>query len=217
MAITAKDFTTHFASRVAELRDSHGDTVAIGDIADVVASLMTTMEVDLSAIEIQVHREIRGLVEYIEAAKSEIAALDPREIQDTDIPTAINELDAVVNATEAATNSILDAAEKLGELAAELEPAKAEVVGDITTRIYEASNFQDITGQRITKVVATLLHIEAKLVALSKALGEDVGPAPPKGAAETPIAKDMALLHGPSLPQDANSQEDIDALLASFD
>ena len=50
-----------------------------------------------------------------------------------------------------------------GEPAAKLQ--------DATTRIYEACSFQDITGQRITKVVAALKAIEAKVAQIVATFG----------------------------------------------
>ena len=86
---------------------------------------------------------------------------------------------------------------------------------DATTRIYEACSFQDITGQRITKVVATLKTIEAKVAHIIAAFSDrrhDAGSEPlPE---EPPV---MDLLHGPQLPANAMDQTDIDKLLASFD
>ncbi len=65
----AQEFTTHLAERLAELRNTYGDSVDVGDIADVVGSLMTTMDGDISAVDIQIRRDILALVDYIERAK----------------------------------------------------------------------------------------------------------------------------------------------------
>jgi chemotaxis protein CheZ len=84
------------------------------------------------------------------------------------------------------------------------------------TRIYEACNFQDITGQRISKVVATLKTIETRLVSLAAAVGHGGGaaakagkPGPQDGAKPS----DADLLNGPQLPQNAKKQDEVDALL----
>jgi chemotaxis protein CheZ len=83
------------------------------------------------------------------------------------------------------------------------------------TRIYEACNFQDITGQRISKVVATLKTIETRLVSLAAAVGHGEGaaksgkPAPQDGSK----GSDAGLLNGPQLPQNATKQDEVDALL----
>jgi len=207
--------------KIAEIRVKQGDTVPITEIADIVGALMTSMEGDISAAQFEVRREIGDLVAYLDSARREIAAISPAEIKHRDIPGATDELDAVVGATEMATNTILDAAEELSDLASDLTAEQQKRVGDIAARIFEASNFQDITGQRITKVVTTLRHIESKVTALARAFGEDVGTvsdAEPALQPETLAGTDDTdLLNGPQLPGAGNTQEDIDALLASFD
>jgi len=214
--MSATGWTHSLAQRVEALRHEHGESVELDDIVGVVESLIETMEGDITGVQVRVRSELHGLIEYIQQAKTEIAALSPGEIHDQHIPVATDELDEVVKATEEATGAILDAAEELENLAGELSGEAAEKITEITTKIYEASNFQDITGQRITKVVNTLKHIESKVRVLSEACGyelqRDFG-----GDEAAPPSDDAALLHGPQLPANANSQDDIDALLASFD
>ena len=84
------------------------------------------------------------------------------------------------------------------------------------TRIYEACNFQDITGQRINKVVKTLKYIEEKIDALLTAFGEGLADAPPPPPPE-PGDENARLMHGPQLPAVANKQDEIDAILASLE
>ena len=126
-----------------------------------------------------------------------------------------DELDAIVGATERATNDILDAAEKLENLAGELPPEVGQGLTEATTMIYEACNFQDITGQRITKVVKALKHIEEKVEALVDAFGDEFrgskAPAAPDDKAGASVT-DEDLLNGPQLPQKAHDQASIDAL-----
>jgi chemotaxis protein CheZ len=87
------------------------------------------------------------------------------------------------------------------------------------TRVYEACNFQDITGQRITKIVKTLQHIEVELDKIVGLFGDfdgaDTEPREKKTKPEAP--SDESLLNGPQLTETAATQEEIDALLASFD
>ncbi|HUN51697.1 MAG TPA: protein phosphatase CheZ [Candidatus Sulfotelmatobacter sp.] len=215
--MAANAYKTTLSRRVEALQAERGDSVKLSEVAGVVESLMTTMEGDISAIDIQMHRELQELADYIRRAKDEIAAIQPQEIPNQHISIATDELDAVVQATEQATGVILDAAEQLGDLAKKLEGDAAAQIDAITTRIYEASNFQDITGQRITKVVRTLHHIENKVTALARAFGHDMQASPAAGAVAKAAEGDLALLNGPQMPDKANSQADIDALLASFD
>ena len=90
----------------------------------------------------------------------------------------------------------------------------AEKLQAATTKIYEACSFQDITGQRITKVVTTLKTIEGKVGHIIGTFG------PAMGAARTSadhVASEANLLNGPQLPAHAMDQSDIDKLLASFE
>jgi chemotaxis protein CheZ len=214
--MTVTDWTQSLAQSVEALRHEHGETVGLDEVVGVVESLIQSMEGDITGADIRVRSELQSLVEYIQQAKTEIAALSPGEIHDEHIPVATDELDEVVKATEEATGTILDAAEELESLAGELSGEAAEKITAIATKIYEASNFQDVTGQRITKVVNTLKHIETKIRVLAEACGYELQ----REVARSDMAagpSDAVLLNGPQLPANANSQDDIDALLASFD
>ncbi|MEZ5669595.1 MAG: protein phosphatase CheZ [Alphaproteobacteria bacterium] len=160
--------------------------------------------------------DLRELVQYIHKAKGEIAALRPDEIKNQHLSVASDELDAIVQATEEATNEIMEAAETIETFSGQLDEAGQEAVGDAVTRIFQACSFQDITGQRISKVVGALKHIEAKVEHMVGLLGGSAlaaslvqaGPAEP-AEPEDPEAK---LLNGPQLPGKATRQDEIDAM-----
>jgi chemotaxis protein CheZ len=197
--------------------DEAGRPVTREDVAEIVADVISRMVRNPSTIEIRLYGELEELVRFIRSAKAEIAAIRPNEIRDDYITAAADELDAVVGATEEATGRILDAAEQVQVIAKGLaEPARSQLV-ELATGIFEASNFQDVTGQRITKVVKTLKHIETKIGELVTLLGEDIdGVARPAQAepAELPAEE---LMNGPQLPGQGIDQSEIDRLLASFD
>ena len=150
-----------------------------------------------------------------QSAKLEIAEICPADIREEYLPAASNELDAIVKATEEATGTILDAAENIDT---ESQNLGSQAIPDEVIRIFEACSFQDITGQRISKVVNTLKHIEDRIDLLVRAFGAQIR-SPKKQAPESTSQDDMdkALLSGPQLPEEANRQAEIDALLASFD
>ena len=207
-----------FASAIEALRAERGDSVELGEISEVVDSLLQTLTGDVSADDLKVYRELETLAAYIGRAREEIAAIQPREIQAEHIPSATDELDAIVAATEEATGTILDAAEALEGLAEKADEETGREIGEIVTRVYEACNFQDITGQRITKVVKTLQHIEVELDKIVGLFGDDDGGEKPKAKKPDDGSKtDESLLNGPQLSENAATQEEIDALLASFD
>lgn len=205
--------------RLQSLADS-GARAQPTDIAAAVESVMATIEGDLSAVNLKLYAEIEALSRYIESAKAEIADVRPDDIRDEHLPMATDELEAVVGATEHATNAILEAVESIEAVAEELDAAKAQKITDAVTVVYESCNFQDITGQRITKVVTALQQIENKVVALLAAFGEEVARerSQKKAVELSPEDAEKALMNGPAAPADeAISQDDIDALLASFD
>lgn len=208
-------------ARLDELRDTYGDTVKVEDVVDVVDSLMSTMKGDVTSADMELYTELEALATYIHSAKAEIAQLRPDDVKDKYLTSASDELDAIVEATADATNSIMDATELVENVMGEVEQEVSDKLMDATTKIYEACTFQDITGQRITKVVTALQHIEEKIDALVDAFGSEIE----KFKAENPEPEDDGpkeitdedLLEGPQLEGQGKSQEDIDALLASFD
>ena len=222
MAVSGVDID--IKGRLSELRELHGDTVAIENIAGVVESIMVSMKGDLTASDLALYNELEALAQYIHDAKTDIAALRPDEVTDDYIPTASDELDAIVSATESATNTIMDSVEIVEEVMGSLEGENADKLMMATTQIYEACGFQDITGQRITKIVKALKDIEEKIDALVKAFGSEIAKVKEEQARKKPAVDDGGadisdedLLNGPQMTEEAKSQDDIDALLASFD
>jgi chemotaxis protein CheZ len=205
--------------RLDRIRVRHPDP-APEAVAEVVRAVLESMAGDLTAAETALLGEVAELGRTIAAAKAEIAALRVRDINISHIPSATDELDAIVAHTAEATESILEICETLdrvaGKLSGETQRDLSAQLQDATTRIYEACSFQDITGQRITKVVATLKTIEVKVAHIIAAFGDRR-----HDESDVPLAADMppvdALLHGPQLPANAMDQTDIDKLLASFD
>lgn len=182
-------------------------------VADVVRAVLGMSDDDPDTSETSLIAEVEELGRTIASAKAEIAALRVDDITDNHIPSATDELDAIVAHTAAATDQILETCETLDRVAGELTGEPAAQLQDATTRIYEACGFQDITGQRITKVVATLKTIEAKVAHMVAAFGTSAN-RPPKAEA---MPDPSLLLNGPQLPAAAMDQSGIDKLLASFD
>lgn len=236
-----------FADRLAAISAETGGHVPVADIGRIVASLLDSLEggpaaapspaaaptpvvaspvvaappVSVPAASAGVADELESLLAYIHQTQAEIAAIRPDELTGEKIPHANDQLRSVVDATERATGVFLDIAEELEALAGTLDDMSADKIRDITTRIYEASNFQDITGQRINKVTDTLGVIEERLSRLVDVGGRAPGHLPPPSPVATPPAagaakEDEHLLNGPQLPDTAATQDDIDRLFASI-
>ena len=151
--------------------------------------------------------KIDGLGEAIALMRHEVAALSADHVSANHLPCATDELDAIATHTATATDTILECCEAIDALSAGLPPAASRSVQGLTTRIYEACSFQDITGQRIARVVATLQLIEARAGDLRGTLG--------RARASRHLATGTGLLNGPQLPASAMAQADIDRLLAA--
>jgi chemotaxis protein CheZ len=182
-------------------------------VAEVVQSVLATMRGSLTATEAVLLAEVEALAGTIATARAEVAALAMDDITASHIPHAADELDAIVAHTAQATDAILEGCETLDRLGDALSGEAAAQLQAVTTRIYEACGFQDLTGQRITKVVAALQAIDAKVAGIIAAFGGRRGVAPTPAVAPRPAV----LENGPQLPHNAMDQSDIDKLLASFD
>jgi chemotaxis protein CheZ len=190
------------------------------DVVSIISSVVDSIEGDLTTVGLKVYADIEALALYINTARSEIAELRPDDINSEHLPAATDELTAIVGSTEQATHTIFEAVESIESLTEKMEPEVADQVSQAVTSIFEACGFQDITGQRITKVVTALQQVEQKVEALMQAFGDDIkrdGPAKSQDKKKTapsgaPARPDEDLLNGPQLPENAISQDDIDAL-----
>ncbi len=200
---------------VDHLRTKRDQEFALADVASVTEVLIGTMRAYFKSIDTKIYRECRTLSDYISNARKEIASLEPNDLESARIPRAGMELDAIVQQTEEATNTIMESAEAI--MAA--DPADVEsfqaIVQDRIVKIFEACSFQDITGQRISKVVQTLSFVESRINELRALLGvseEDIAAAQSVAAEAQPVDP---LLRGPALAGEGMAQDEIDALIGS--
>ena len=134
---------------------------------------------------------------------------------------AAGELGAAVESMESATQKILASAEAVDDCARALASALnddyhhglAQDVQDHVVRIYEACNFQDLAGQRIGKVIAMLMMVEERLVAM---IQRHSGVGVVQQVQASKPAQSTKLINGPRLDGASGhaSQLDIDAMFA---
>jgi chemotaxis regulatin CheY-phosphate phosphatase CheZ len=152
--------------------------------------------------------------EAIARTKAEIAAIKPSEDSMGKIEDAAVELDAIVSTTEQATSEILASAEQVQEIAWTLreqgtETAVCDRLDELMTQTYTACSFQDLTGQRIRKIVNVLNFLEARIEAMNLIWGKHDSVAV---AGEAP-SMEASLLNGPALPGQGLQQFAVDELL----
>ncbi|MDQ2106318.1 hypothetical protein [Azospirillum isscasi] len=184
---------------------------------------------------LQLQQELMSITQVVRETRSDIAALRPADTGSNRIEAATGELDEIVAATERATTDILNATEKIQEITQGIprdDPDIAEMVDAIdawSIEIMTACAFQDITGQRTTKVVNTLRYIEQRVNTMIEIWGVDriatasetasMGAGVGAGVGEVSSHRklgdtrpDAHLLNGPQLGGPEVSQDDIDAL-----
>jgi chemotaxis protein CheZ len=155
---------------------------------------------------------VEHLARIIAEAKRDLAALSAQDIRAKHLPTAGDELTAIVGATERATNAILDAVERIEKSAnAAGGETGSAILADVTS-IYEACNFQDITGQRISKIVSVLKEVDQTVAGLLEAMNLPAVVINAGASAGPERTGEDALLNGPQMPDAAPNQADIDAL-----
>ena len=166
-------------------------------------------------------RELMEMAASIEQARREVAALRPPDGSGDKILSATNELDAIVISTERASFEILNAAERLMDLAGKLRSSGADpaMCGEIDTQvndIFTACSFQDLTGQRTSKVVNALRYIEQRVMAMISIWGEDGLAGIIVKEEQTDSRPDAHLLNGPQLDGHGVSQADVDSMFDSL-
>lgn len=196
------------------LKKGRDGDVALKDVMVLAELMVGSMQSFFKALDSSVYTELREISEYISGAKDEIRNLQASDINTTRIPEAGKELDAIVQATEQATDTIMEQAECLmASEASDLETYQAEV-NDALLQIFEACSFQDITGQRISKVVDVLNFIDHRVARLAEVIGTHGEPGElTKEEAEREKRKEELMLHGPQSDEDAISQDDVDKML----
>jgi chemotaxis protein CheZ len=164
------------------------------------------------------HKELLGLQGIIDRAREELRSTNIGDIHAKHIPTATDELDAIVKSTEGATLEIFSACEAIERVLPGLTDHHRDAIQTEVTRVYEACSFQDITGQRINKVVRSIKDIEGKVGSILQIINERMGDMNlHESVSEDERVGDARLMNGPQLPAEAISQAEIDKLLAEFD
>lgn len=151
--------------------------------------------------------EFKIIAGYIEKAKEDIREMRPHDIAEQRIPTAGAELEAITRDTEVATNTIMGAAETIMSLDDSDPKSYKAQVDDEVMKIFEACSFQDITGQRVSKVINVLKQIEERVSKLAETLGVDDKQAQ---MTEEDLRREKLLLHGPAIGGPTVKQNAID-------
>jgi chemotaxis protein CheZ len=203
----------HFDKMAVYADSKAGTEPTFADVMKLASLAAESMDAFCQSMDATTYRELREIARYIETMKSEIGMFQANDLKESRIPAAGQELDAVVKATEDATNTIMESAEAL--MAAECKDLASyqALVNDHVMKIFEACSFQDITGQRVAKVVETLQMIENRVGRFAEAVNaRDVSGFLDEREAKRAKRAEELLLNGPQLAGQAIDQSKVDDL-----
>lgn len=208
-----KSVSTDHLDRIVDFVKTKRDgDVSLADVVGLAEVTVESLSTFFRAIDNSVYRELAEIASFITNMKQEIGRLQPNDLKQTRIPAAGQELDAIVKATEKATDTIMGAAEEVmaGDAA---DPAYKAMVDERMMLIFEACSFQDITGQRVAKVIETLKHIEARVSRFAAAIhAADADGYMTEEERRREERKRRNILHGPQLDGEGVGQSDVDAM-----
>jgi len=214
LAVKRELTSTSRGRAFAELLEERSRAMAKQEVAMLVDELRQLLKRNAT----HAHRQAE-LLRVLRREFEEITALQPEDESRSWIKTATGELDAIVTATEQATYDILGAAEEVQRLVHSL-PAESDIgtirqsLENQVTSILTACSFQDITGQRTTKVVNAIRFLEERVNSMVAIWGTDKSSLRPTASAIVDARPDAHLLNGPALGGGI-SQEQADALIAN--
>jgi chemotaxis regulatin CheY-phosphate phosphatase CheZ len=157
-------FLKEFARR-NRMADTKVLLEAIGRLEKAVAGERVAQDID------RLRSNLKDMATAISRTKSEIASIHAVEQEHSHLFAASEALDGITRTTEQATSDILAAAEQIQEAAWTLreDGANPDLCDDLdrrATEIYTACSFQDITAQRIAKIIQTLRYLEGRINAM---------------------------------------------------
>ncbi len=171
-------------------------------------------------LDARLRTEVLNLLQYIHRLHSEIAGIALEKDDQTTFDSMSDRLDAIVESTAQATDTILSNMEAVDacveRLRAHPEPAEVDSLCDAISEksmaAVEACSFQDLTGQRITKVVGTMKFVEERVNAMAELCGRDQVNALADEWDLPQQLDDGVALEGPQRAGEGISQDDIDKL-----
>ncbi|WP_300554457.1 protein phosphatase CheZ, partial [Maricaulis sp.] len=194
--------------KASDLQDAQ-----IMEVLKLAHQLTDTMKLFFSSLDQSICQEFHYIADYISRTRDEIAALRPNDIKSERIPSAGAELEAVVTDTEKATETIMSAAESvLCDEEADYDAYRAKVEAKMM-EIIENCSFQDLAGQRVSKVVNSLRHVESRVARFAEVMGVHDADTTVQETDEEKRAREQ-LLNGPALNGPETSQDDIDAFFS---
>lgn len=215
--------------QMAALESTNETMVPIEQVRELIKMVKDLFEGRFEGEDVKLYGELGDLAKFINVARKELRDFQPHVLSDKDIPDASDQLDAIVQQTEKATGSIMDSCEQLEGINARIidklisqdPPLDEDVLAGVddamveaqnhVTNIFESCNFQDLTGQRIMRIVKTLKEVERQVLRMVVVFGLQNDNVDDADREKLQIEAD--ILEGPQLPGNSLEQDDIDDIL----
>ena len=182
-------------------QDNDGE-ISLVELLSLAKHMVASLETIVDEQDDDLGTEVRAIARHIEKTQVELGTLPPRELTFESIPKADEDLREVVASTETATQSILDSAETIMSANSDDLEDYRQTVDNAVMSIFEACCFQDLTGQRISRVAETLGHISEHIQYVTDVINGQ------GGAHLKPVERlDDPLVNGPQSAKDAISQD----------
>jgi chemotaxis protein CheZ len=198
---------------LTDLANVDEERIPLKDVIALAEKVTTALKPLVRSLDRSMHQELREILLAIESLRTELSRVDANDIFAKRIPEMGRELGAIVKATEVATDTIMNVAEQvLSADKSDPEKYHAEVEQHMMA-IFEACSFQDLTGQRVTKIIHTMEVIEDRIEVLCKMIeNNNIAPISTGEPSAQEKRNREKLVSGPAHEGEGVSQSDIDAM-----
>ena len=189
------------------LQEQNNGVIDTNNIDEIIKQFLELIGSHLtSAKEQEVYHQIEMIQAKFISLKRDISNISLEILDDNFIPDITMDLRSVILQTEKSVTNILDVADEISALCSKVQDFSIRNELMIkSTRILELCNFQDLTGQRIQKIVHHLTEIESVIYKMLHALR-------PESNLRSVSSSTTSLLNGPQKEENSPSQSDIDDL-----
>lgn len=191
---------------ITSKKTDESSDIKLTDVLTIADQILSSFKNANMKLDETLANELRSIQQKIDDTKSGLDGLQP--FDQARVPDAGKELDEIVKSTEEATNQVMQQAEII--LAADTTDIDAykDKVSSAVMQIFESCSFQDITGQRINKVIKTLSYVEERVGSIIDVLGLPQ----PEAIEDKEEDSQAALLNGPALEGEGVKQDEVDAI-----
>ena len=194
--------------KLKDLQEKNDGLIDINNIDDIIRQFLQVMSPYLVSNEKKViYNQIEMILAQFVSLKRDVSNISDEILDSNFIPDIAMNLRSVVIQTEKSVTGILDISDEISALSSKIADSSIrEELLIKSTKILELCNFQDLTGQRIQKIIHHLTEIESIMFKMLHALRPDMK------LRSRHKSEDDKLLNGPQKEEHSPSQDDIDSL-----